>query len=317
MFLSFVLATALADPAPAPRLVGERVEIETPTGTLFGTIDLPPEAGPWPVALLHPGSGPTDRDGNSVFARHDSLKLLGRALAARGVAVLRVDKRGIGASSKAMVKEADLRVDTYAADAAAWVARLRKDPRYTRVGIVGHSEGALIGLLAAKQGAKVDGFVSLCGLARPLQDVLRDQLKPALPKDLYETSDTILTELAAGRPVKDVPPKLAGLFRPSVQPYLISVFTHDPAELAAAFPGPVLAVSGTTDIQVPVADGKRLAGAKPGAAHVVIEGMNHVLKAVPTADRLTQLSAYTDPTLPLHPKLADELARFLKLTPGK
>src|SRR5262245_24935725 len=131
MFLA--LALTLANPlaeAPAPRLVGEFVELKTPTGTLYGTIDLPAVRGPWPVVLLHGGSGPTDRNGNNIVMRNDHLKMLGRALAAEGIAVLRIDKRGVAASGGAMSKEEDVRLDAFAADAVAWVALLRKDPRF-------------------------------------------------------------------------------------------------------------------------------------------------------------------------------------------
>jgi pimeloyl-ACP methyl ester carboxylesterase len=312
MFLALTLTLALPD-VPPPRLVGEHVELKIAAGTLHGVIDLPPGSGPWPVVLLHPGSGPTDRDGNNILMRNDSLRMLGRALAAEGIAVLRVDKRGIAASANAMSKEEDVRVDSFASDVVAWTAFLRKDSRFTKVGFVGHSEGSLIGLVATKE-ARPDAFVSLCGPGRPFADLVREQLKGALPKDLLESSDTILGELEAGRPVKDVPATLRGIFRPSVQPYLLSLFKHDPAKLAAEFPGPVLVVSGSTDIQVPPADGKRLAGAR--GTWVTIDGMNHVLKPVGTTDRAVQVPTYSDRALPLHPKLVPLVAGFLKESLG-
>lgn len=310
MFALLLLAALPAAEAPAPRPVGEPLELRTATGTLRATLDLPPGRGPWPVVLLHAGSGPTDRDGNGPLTRTDNLKMLGRALAATGIAVVRLDKRGMGASAQAMTKEEDVRIETYAADVAAWAALLRKDSRFTKLGYIGHSEGALIGLVAAGE-AKFDAFVSLCGPGRPLQDILREQLKAGLPEKLYAQADAALTELAAGREVKDGPKELAALFRPSVQPFLIAAFRHDPAKLVAGLKAPVLVVSGSTDIQVSAADAKRLADANPKAKAVTLGGMNHVLKAAPTANRLAQLPSYSDPSLPLHPKLAPELVRFL------
>jgi pimeloyl-ACP methyl ester carboxylesterase len=309
------LALALSDPAPAPRLVAELVEMKTPTGTVHATLDLPATPGPWPVVLVHAGSGPTDRDGSGPLVRTDCLKLLGRGLAAEGFAVLRIDKRGIAASAKALAKEQDVRLDTYAADAAAWVAFLRKDRRFAKVGYIGHSEGALIGLLAAKD-AGFDAFVSLCGPGRPPQDVLREQLKKNLPKDLYEQSDKIIAELEAGREVADSPASLAALFRPSVQPFLISTFRHNPAKLAAGLTMPVLVVAGSTDIQVSAEDAKRLAAANPKAELVTIDGMNHVLKAVRATIQLAQLPSYSDPSLPLHPDLVPAVAGFLRQALG-
>jgi pimeloyl-ACP methyl ester carboxylesterase len=313
-FLSLSLSLPL-DQAPPPRLVGDPIELKIDAGTLHGTIDLPATPGPWPVVLLHPGSGPTDRNGNNPVMRNDSLKMLGRALAAEGIAVLRIDKRGIAASANAMSKEEDVRVEAFASDVAAWLARLRKDPRFTRIGFIGHSEGSFIGLLAAKD-AKPDSFVSLCGAGRPFTDLLREQLKAGLPKDLLDASEKILVELEAGREVKDVPAKLKALFRPSVQPYLIGLFKHDPAKLAADFPGPHLVVSGSSDIQVPASDGKRLAGENPKAKWVTIEGMNHILKPVANTNRVVQVLTYTDPSLPLHPKLVPEVVAFLKESLG-
>lgn len=313
--LLLTLTLSHAD-APAPRLVGEPMELKTPAGPLAAGLDLPPGPGPWPVVLIHAGSGPTDRDGNNPLMRNDSLKMLGRALAAEGIAVLRVDKLGVGGSATIPLKEEDARLERYAADVTAWVALLRKDGRFTKVGVVGHSEGALIGLLAAKD-AKPDAVVSLCGPGRKLGDVIRDQLKARLPKDLYESVLPLIAELEAGRTVKDPPKQLDALFRPSVQPYLISLFAHDPAALAAAYPGPLLAVTGTTDIQVLVKDGERLAAARPGVRHVSIDGMNHVLKAVAKTELVAQLPSYSDPSLPLHPKLVGEVAGFLKASLAK
>lgn len=311
--LALVLAAGAPAEAPAPRLLGKTVELATESGALFATLDLPAAPGPWPVVLVHAGSGPTNRDGNGPLTRTDNLKFLGRALAARGYAVLRIDKRGIGASARALGKEEDVRIETYAADVGAWVARLRADKRFTRVAYVGHSEGALIGLIAART-VKFDAVVALCGPGRPLQDVLREQLKTAAPSELYKKCDAVLTELEAGRAVTDPPKELAALFRPSVQPFLISVFKHDPAKLARDLGAPLLIVSGSTDIQVSAADAKRLAGANPKAQLVTVEGMNHVLKAVKETNRLLQLPSYSNPDLPLHPDLVPAVSGFLTKT---
>src|SRR5439155_23098980 len=114
------------------------------------------------------------------------------------------------------------------ADLAAWVEMLRKDKRFDRVAVVGHSEGALIGLVAAGK-VKLDAFVSLCGPGEPLAAIMRAQLKKALPKGQYDVAEKVIAELEAGREVNEYPKDLAALFRPSVQPYVISMFKADPA----------------------------------------------------------------------------------------
>lgn len=306
----FLLAalTLGADPTPEP------VELKTDTGTLHGVFDLPAGAGPWPVVFIHPGSGPTDRDGNSGFTKNDSLKLLGAALRDAGFACLRVDKRGVAASAKAVAKEDDLRLTTYADDVTAWVKRLRADQRFTQVGFVGHSEGSLIGSLAA--GAKVDAFVSLCGPGRKLAGLLREQLARNGSKEVAAKAEPILVELEAGRTVKDTPKELAALFRPSVQPYLISMLKPDPAAELAKLSCPVLVVSGSTDIQATEDDAQALAAAKKGVKAVRVENMNHVLKEVTSTVQLVQGISYADPKQPLHPKLAGELVGFFNTAFG-
>src|SRR6266568_4549973 len=137
--------------------IEQRAQLETATGTLHGTFDLPNGTAPCPVVVIIAGSGPTDRDGNQALMKNDSLKLLGQALATRGIAALRYDKRGIAESAAAAPREEDLRFEAYAADVAQWVSWLRQHPRFLRVALIGHSEGSLIGMLAAKQ-TKVDAF---------------------------------------------------------------------------------------------------------------------------------------------------------------
>jgi pimeloyl-ACP methyl ester carboxylesterase len=284
------------------------LELKTKTGTVHGTLDLPSGKGPFPVVLIIAGSGPTDRDGNQRGLKNDSLKLLGKGLAAQGVAVLRYDRRGVAASAAAAPKEEDFRFDMLVADAAAWVELLRRDARFTRVGIVGHSEGAFVGMLAAKR-AKADAYVSVAGPGRKLPEILREQLGKNLAGSLRTKAMRILDELVAGRTVAEVPKELAGAFRPSVQGYLMSSFKYDPAREFAALGMPVLIVQGTTDLQVTVEDAKRLAAAKKDARLLEIKDMNHVLKSATTLTE--QKAAYTDPSRPLSPTLVPEVAKFL------
>ena len=293
--------------------------LETPTGRLVGTLELPEADGPFPVALLIAGSGPTDRDGNSTLlpGRNDSLKLVARALAEGGVASLRYDKRGIGESRDAGLDEAAMTFDLAIEDAVRWLDLLGADARFTRRLVAGHSEGSLVGMLASAR-ADVAAFVSLEGAGRPAADVLRSQLRGQLPAELMDEVDAVTRELEAGRTVDALPPGIAGvpqvgqaLFRQSVQPYLVSWFRHDPADALAQLAIPCLVVQGTTDLQVPVEDGERLAAAAESATLARIEGMNHVLKIAP-ADRDANLAAYADPALPLAPGLVTAMRDFLQ-----
>ena len=231
-------------------------------------------------------------------------------LARHGIATLRYDKRGIGASTSAGLREADLRLDDYVDDATAWLRQLRADPRFAKVMMAGHSEGALIAMLACRQ-AQVDGCVLIAGVGSALDDVLRAQLKPRLAPDLYAQNERILLALKRGEQVGDVPPALLSLYRPAVQLYLISSLKADPRVAVAALRMPVLILQGTTDVQVSVADAQALSAAAPSARLVIVPGMNHVLKLV-GGDLARQLPSYGDPSLPLAPALVEALTGFVQ-----
>jgi uncharacterized protein len=290
----------------------ESIVLATATGALHGTL-LVPEAssGAVPVMLIIAGSGPTDRDGNSPLlpGSNNSLKLLAEGLAAHGIASVRYDKRGIAASRAAGTSEDALRFDAYIDDAVAWIARLRDDVRFSKVGVIGHSEGSLIGMVAAQRGG-ASAFVSIAGAGRPAQDVLREQLQRQLPPELMATAERAIGQLAAGKLADATPPALAALFRPSVQPYLISWFRFDPAREIARLEMPVLIAQGTTDIQVPVSDARLLAAAAPRATLLIVEEMNHVLKLVP-ADPQQQMQSYGNPALPVAPALVAAIVELV------
>lgn len=285
--------------------------------TLHGTLETPDTPAPWPAVLIVAGSGPTDRDGNSAGlpGTNDSLKQLAQGLARQGIASVRYDKRGIGQSvptSGPALREEILVFGDFVNDAAAWVRQMKADPRFAGVGVIGHSEGALIALAVAND-IPVGAVVTLAGAGENLSDVLKRQIRanPANPPELVAEVDRILAELSAGRRVASVPPVLAPLFRPSVQPFLISAFQYDPAQLIGTVKTPVLIVQGDADLQVTPDDARRLAAANPQAELRLIPGMNHVLKQVGHDLTLNQRS-YGDPTVPLSPALLPATAPFLK-----
>jgi fermentation-respiration switch protein FrsA (DUF1100 family) len=246
------------------------LSLQTEQGTLYGTLLLPHSDRPLPVALLIAGSGPTDRDGNNPAGGHnDSLKRLAQALAKQGIASLRYDKRGVAASQAATPDERDLSVERYVADAVAWGRLLKADSQFSRLILIGHSEGALIASLAAPA-AGADALISLAGSSRPIDQVLREQLHYRLPPKLLAQSNALLDALLAGRQTQQVADELQVLFRPSVQPYLISLFRQHPAEAFARVRMPALIVQGSHDIQVDVADARNLKIANSNAELVLI-----------------------------------------------
>ncbi|SDY12403.1 alpha/beta hydrolase [Pseudomonas sp. NFACC08-1] len=310
LVLSLTLFTGLLSGVAQATVLQRPISLDTGNGELFGTLLLPKSDTPVPVVLIISGSGPTDRDGNNPDGgRNDSLKRLAWVLARHNIASVRYDKRGVAASLAATPDERNLSVEAYVADAVAWSHKLAADPRLGPLILLGHSEGALIASLAAPQ-ANAAAVISLSGSARPIDQVLRQQLSNRLPPPLMLRSNELLDSLKAGRPDDNVPAQLLVIFRPSVQPYLISLFRQDPARAFAALKMPALIIQGSNDIQVSVDDARQLKAAKPDAELALIEGMNHVMRIVPN-DVKRQLASYKDPNLPLAAELGTRILRFI------
>jgi pimeloyl-ACP methyl ester carboxylesterase len=264
-----------------------------------------------PVVLMIAGSGPTDRDGNSPVAagKNDSLKRLAASLSEHGIASVRYDKRGVAASQAAARSESDLRFEDYIQDAVSWISKLADDSRFTGVAVLGHSEGSLIGLLASQR-SRVLAFVSVAGPAERASLLLHRQLEARLPPELATRNEEILRSLEAGRAVDDIPLPLMALYRPSVQPYLMSWFRYSPADELTKLRAPCLIVQGSTDIQVGVKDAQALRAANTSCVLKVVDGMNHVMKSVPP-EMPRQIASYGDPSLPIDPELVRVLVEFL------
>jgi uncharacterized protein len=287
------------------------IETEVEGGMMQAFEEIPDTEGPHPVAILIAGSGPTDKDGNSLTltGKNNSLKMLAEELKAEGIAVIRYDKRGVGDNAALAKNESELRFDDYAEDAAAWIRFAEEDERFSDIAVIGHSEGALVGLVAANQEG-VDSYVSLTGVGRTADELLKEQLS-TLPAAQLEEAQMILDQLAQGNTVNDVSPELQQVFRPSVQAYLQSWMAYDPIEQVEKLGAEALFVGGTRDLQVPARDAELLHDAKPGSELLIVDGMNHVLKPVPD-DQEANMAAYADPELPLADGLLDRIAEFLK-----
>lgn len=282
------------------------IVLHTTTGDISGTLTTVNKAERTPVVLIIAGSGPTDRNGNNSMMKNNSLKQVAYALATAGIASVRYDKRGVAASTTAGKKEADLRFDHYIEDAVAWVELLKKDKRFTSITIAGHSEGSLIGMIAASH---ADKFISIAGAGQSAYVLLKEQLSKQ-PAAIKDASYAILDSLNKGHMVKDVDPNLAMLFRESVQPYMISWFKFDPQVEIKKLKIPVLIIQGTNDLQVNEAEAQLLAKANPAAKLVVIQKMNHVLKII-DGDTNENMKSYNNPDLAIAPELTSAMIDFI------
>ncbi|CAM3110172.1 alpha/beta hydrolase [Pseudomonas floridensis] len=314
MTLILTLCASVAS-AATPNVVQRPMSVDTGNGKLYGTLLMPRSDKPVPVVLIIAGSGPTDRDGNNPEGgRNDSMKRLAVVLATHNIASVRYDKRGVAASKAVTPDERDLSVERYVADVQLWVRAIRANPRLGKLILLGHSEGALVATLAAEK-AGAAAVISVAGTGRPVDQVLREQFQERLPPELLQRSNELLDELKGGKTDDKVPQALEVVFRPSVQPYLISLFRQDPAAAFGALTMPALIVQGRNDIQVGVGDALLLQKARPDAELALIDGMNHVLRIVPD-DLQQQMLSYRNPTQPLAKEVTARILRFINAVPG-
>lgn len=309
MILSLFLAAAVAaQPAERP------ITALGPLAPLAGTMT---DAGKHaPIVLIIPGSGPTDRDGNSPLGvKAAPYRLLAEGLAARGVSSVRIDKRGMFGSKAAIANANRVTIADYAADVRSWVASIRRMTGAKCVWLLGHSEGGMVALAAAQHPKGICGVITVAAAGRRLGSVLREQLR-ANPANapILDAAFGAIASLEAGKKVDSatLPEPLRPLFNEEVQPFLIDLFTEDPAGLAASLKVPLLIVQGDQDIQVSVEDAKALATAQPTSKLALLPGVNHVLKVPDGDDRAANLRAYVDPSLPVASSAIDAVAEFVK-----
>jgi alpha/beta superfamily hydrolase len=261
-----------------------------------------------PLAIIIAGSGPTDLNGNQPNMYNNSLRYMSEALVENNIATLRFDKRGVGKSKSVGLKEADLTIDRYADDLVS-IINYFKGKDYSAIYVIGHSEGSLIGLIAIQK-IKISGFVSIAGAGNSADEILKKQLRPKLPPVLFTQVETIIDSLKNSNLIKQVPPQFNSLFRPSVQPYLISWFKYSPTILISDLNCPGIIIQGDKDIQVDLEEANKLVKASNNGELLVISNMNHVLKTI-NGNVQENLASYSNPDLPISPTLVKGITDFI------
>ncbi len=304
LFCVEISAQSFADTRPETELTLEKEAFD-----LKGTL-MEPEVTTAPhLVVIISGSGPTDRNGNNASMMNNSLKFLAEGLFDEGLASFRFDKRGIAGSATEAIEEEDQRFEDFATDVVDWIALINEDKRFEKISIIGHSEGSLVGILAAQK-LDLHKFVSLSGAGFPVDEIIKEQLK-AQPQMVKDVAFPILDTLKSGKLVDNPHPIVATLFRPSVQPYLISWMKYDPAQELSKLDAPILIIQGDNDIQVSTENAAHLHAEVPQAQMEIVEGMNHVLKITGT-DYTENINSYNNPELVISPILMEKIISFLK-----
>lgn len=278
-------------------------------GAIDAVLTIPPGVERPPVALLIAGSGSTDHDGNGPQIKPATLKKLSEQLLARNIATLRYDKRGAGGWKAEFGRPEDFRFKDYVDDAVLLVNFLRGSGKFSKVVLVGHSEGGLVAILAAQR-VPVDRLVLLATAARRQGDLLKAQLEKQLKPEVFAAIAKAIDDIMAGQIVDPLPPGL--VIPPSMQPGIASAFTEDPIGPLKRIEAPTLIVGGGRDHQVARLDFVALSAAAPAAKTLWLADMNHVLNDV--SDEADDLAAYSQSERPLDGVLIDQIASFILAT---
>ncbi len=279
---------------------------------LAGTLTIPEATvGRVPVALIVAGSGPTDRDGNNPPVLHTNMYAqLAWGLARHGIASVRYDKRGLGGSAMPL-DPYHLTTDDFMEDVIAGAQALAEEARFSRVFLIGHSEGAQLALQAVNRGAPAAGVIMIGGVGRPLPVVIREQVARMLDERALVQFDSALARYLRGEPPGDVSPAIRPIFLPQNQRFLRSMAEYDASAELARAAVPVMIVHGGRDLQVANADAEALIAARPGAEALILPEANHTLKRTTETTPVGQLPTYRDPTLPLDPLLVPRLVAWM------
>jgi len=230
-------------PADAP-YIAEEVVVTTPAGhTLAGTLTLPKGASrtqPVSAIVTITGSGPQDRDENIGLPGFLPFRQIADSLARRAIAVLRMDDRGTGASGGTFKGSTSA---DFAEDVRAGLAYLRTRPeiRADRLGVLGHSEGALIAPMVAEKEPTLRAIVLLAGIAQPGRSALHFQLKNQIEHN------TKLTPEMRDSQIAEIPKRIDAMM--AADPWMKFFLTYDPAPTMRRVKTPVLILTGSRDQQ--------------------------------------------------------------------
>ncbi|UMB55324.1 alpha/beta hydrolase [Lutibacter sp. A64] len=284
------------------------VSIPTNSVTINGTLLTPNTSEKKPLVIIIPGSGPTDRDGNNAMMKNNSLKFLAEALTAKSIATYRYDKSALSYTKEEIEKIDTLTFDTFIYEAKRVIDYFKNTEMYSKIIVAGHSQGSLVGMIASQN--KVDGFISIEGAGRSIDEVLVEQIELQAPF-LKDETQKIVIELKKGNTVDKFNPMLISLFNKQIQPFLMSWMQYNPQEEIAKLAIPILIINGSKDIQVKIVDAELLHKAAPKSELFIVENMNHIFKEI-KGDLNENMQSYNDSKLPIMLNFSDKISTFAK-----
>ncbi len=278
------------------------------TSLIDGTLLVPIKTEKPPLAIIISDSGPIDKNGNQQMMENNNLRFLAEGLYEKNIATFRYNKRIVKQMKRRSLDERNTNFGDFIDDAIAILQYFKKDVRFSKIYIIGHGEGSLIGMIASQSGA--DGFISIAGAGQEIDDVIIDQLATQAP-GLVDNARTAFDDLRANGVATNYSPGLASIFRKEIQPFVFSWMQYNPKVEITKLNIPVFIINGDKDIQVQISEAEHLKTAKPDAEYKIITNMNHIFKEIEGND-LENSKSYNIYNLPVMPELINSISDFIK-----
>ncbi|GAA4274394.1 alpha/beta hydrolase [Aquimarina gracilis] len=259
-----------------------------------------------PLIIFVMDAGAVNRDGNDRMSKNDTFKKLSYELAKVGIASYRYDKRlfkmdGLG------IREHEISFDHFIEDAKSAITYFKQNKTYTKVIVLGHGQGSLVGMVAAKDNA--DGFISIAGNAQSIDQVIIEQISKQAP-GLDKSAAAAFDQLRKNGRAIGYEPALESIFRYDLQPFIKSWMKYDPSQIISELEMPILILHGDQDIQVEMSQAEKLKESAPQSEYVAISDMNHILKEI-KGGRLENQKSYNESWRKIMPEVITSIANFV------
>lgn len=277
------------------------------TPLIDGTLLLPDPSEAAPMVIIIGDSGPVDRNGNQMMMKNNALRFLAEGLSREGIASFRYDKRLVKIMKKGAMDESKINFSDFIEDANAIISHFKNDKRFSKIYVLGHGQGSLVGMIAAQ--GKADGFISIAGAGQELDDVIVAQLEQQAP-GLKDNARQAFDDLRATGVAVNYSPGISSIFRKEIQPFIYSWMQYNPKKEIAKLSIPVLIINGDKDLQVQVSEAELLKAAKPDAQYKIIKDMNHIFKEI-RGDDIENSKSYNEYNRPIIPTLLEVISSFI------
>jgi pimeloyl-ACP methyl ester carboxylesterase len=282
----------------------EEITIQNNEIELPGTLTFIQEKSPL-IIWVH-GSGNVDRNGNQdPIVKANYIKQFRDSVNKNGISFYSYDKRTANKKNMSVLLKGIALTD-FTSDVQKVINHFKNDARFTKIILVGHSQGSLVAMLATKNATK---YISIAGAGENVDKTIVKQVT-AQSAEFGKIAAAHFKELKETGKVENVNPNLISIFAKQNQSFWRSWMLIDPTKEIKKIKIPVLIINGDKDLQVKIEDAKALHAANSKSDLVIIENMNHVLKDIQKDE--DNMKSYYSAEFPLSKKLIKTIVSFVK-----